>query len=162
MTILIQRRTTVLRRWTDSELWAITKAGYLHHIHPDPSIHPRPFRTLNMARQGMSVSIPVRLLGGMSMFEISWEIHPVYFKGMKVTDGTWVWTFKGKSEQVELFVATCKSLIVQYQSTGWREVYPRPAVEVPPSTTDGSVVVEAVDVAEDHDIREIGEVLENR
>ena len=96
------------------------------------------------------------------MFEICWEIHPVYFKGMKVTDGTWVWTFKGESEQVELFVSTCKSLIVQYQSIGWREMYPTPAVEVPPSTTDGSVVVEAVDVAEDHDIREIREVLENR
>jgi hypothetical protein len=87
----------------------------------------------------MSISVPIRLVGGVSIFEISWMIQPVYIKGMMVTDGTWRWTFRGNSELVNSFVLRCQALIAEHNATGWTEVYPTSEMEVPPRTTEGSV-----------------------
>lgn len=141
MTILLQRRTTVLRRWSNSELWAVTRSGYLHHIHADPSTCPRPFRTLDLTRQGMSISVPIRLNGGMSTFEISWLIQPVYIRGMRVTDGTWKWTFQGDSLRVDSFVLKCHSLIAEHNSADWADVYPTLALEIPARVREENVNV---------------------
>jgi len=104
-TTLLQRRSKILRRWTPGEHWAVTRCGFIHHIHPDAVTYPRPFRTVDLDRDGMCIVGPIRHGGGCSTFEISWH---------------WgvVWKFRGQSGEVDKFVKLCRAIIIGRQSNG--------------------------------------------
>lgn len=111
---MLQRRSVILRRWTQGEIWAITHSGYVHHIDPDPCKRPRPFRTIDLTRQDMSIMGPVEIGGGLSMFEIGWKIKSFYLRNMALSTGTWVWTFRGENESIKQFVQICRALMQRH------------------------------------------------
>jgi hypothetical protein len=110
MTILVQRRSTVLRRWTRPETWALTRTGYIHHLSANKS-YPRPLKTISLSRPGTTIDGPIPQRDGNSILKIGWEIQPVYIAGKMITDGTYLWVFRGAAVRLFEFATNCRQVM---------------------------------------------------